>query len=216
MVEVALTERDEKFEEFLIAEHQQLSEAFLRNEEDGEKRITFLITLAGGLGAVIAFLGGEGATVGDPLIALALAALLLLGHMSYLRVVSRNVVTDSYLDGLNRVRRYFLDHTNTPQAAEYLPFLPPATPKMRRWEPGEMGKGGRLETVALVNSLLAGTFVAVLPIALAVTNEWLFTGTAGLIVGIVTWRKLILSANRRYMRGREENARNRAGTKSAR
>src|SRR5215475_4311010 len=114
-------ERDEKFEEFLIAEHEQLSEAFLRNEEDGEKRVTFLITLAGGAGAVLAFLHEDERWRGDLFVSFGLAALLILGFVTYLRVINRNLAADSYLDGLNRVRRYFLEHTTTPRAIEYLP-----------------------------------------------------------------------------------------------
>lgn len=185
-----------EFREFLMKEYENLMESLLRNEEDGEKRVSFLITLDGAVAAGIGFLLDKdslGPDTIDPILAVVLIALLLIGHVTYLRIINRNVVTDQYKHGLNRIRRYFV-HSPYDRAARYLAFdpfemNPRKTPRL--WS---MGKGGWLETVVLVQSLVCGVLAAnVIP-----TRSWWYDAFIAVVFFAGTWLLLMQFASERY------------------
>jgi diadenosine hexaphosphate hydrolase (ATP-forming) len=150
------------FRELLLHEYDHLGESLLANEESGEKRVAFFITLCGAVGAGLGFVLGK-TQFGAPerlLVGLTSIVLLLLGYATFVRVVTRNAASDRYKNQLSRVRQYFLCGTNDPHLA-FLPFCPYTLSRRqttKMW--GHFGKGGWLETVALIEALLVGGLVA--------------------------------------------------------
>jgi hypothetical protein len=184
--------------EFLIKEFEHTAEALLRNEEDGEKRAMFFMTLAGATGTALAFLLGKDSALPPEargrLLTGALSILLAVGYLTLLRIVQRNRASDRYKRALNRLRRYFV-HDARRVFLAFDPYEPE-----RRVPPSwaSLGKGGWLETIALVEAVVAGILVArVVPcVSSDVQRMWFAGGT------IIAWMLLMHDAARRYANDR--------------
>jgi hypothetical protein len=190
---------DEGFNEFLIAEFEHLGESLLRNEEDGERRVNTFFALAAGIATALSLLVGE--KMGDltwkvvPPVALALVGLFLFGCLTLRRLVHRNLQTDEYKTKLAAIRKHF---AAAPERRALLPFDPHVAVPPRKCSPLSINKGGWLETVAILNSVVAGALAAVL---LLPQLHWAFA-SAGLVVTSVTaWVALTSWANGLYQRG---------------
>jgi 8-oxo-dGTP pyrophosphatase MutT (NUDIX family) len=152
----------ERFKDLMLHEYDHVGQSLLANEEGGEKRVTFFITLCGAVGAGLGFVLGR-TEFGLPerlLVGLTSVVLLVLGYATFLRVIVRNAASDRYKTQLARIRQYFLS-SEADRRLNFMPFHP-FTKNLR--ETGKsawrFGKGGWAETVALVESLLAGGLVA--------------------------------------------------------
>lgn len=190
------------FERFALAEYAHVADSLLRNEEDGERRATFFLTvttaLAGAVGAVVVRTGPAGpagaarehaVVVGAALLAL------IVGSFTYLRLLARNEATDRYKAALRALRQYFV----TRATAERYPhafFGVHAEPVPRRTSLLPV-RSGWLEMVAGVNAALAGTATALL---IARPDDWptVLGGVAGLAVGLGVWGAQIHHARCRY------------------
>jgi 8-oxo-dGTP pyrophosphatase MutT (NUDIX family) len=185
------------FAELLLAEYQHIAESLLRNEEDGEKRVTFFMTLAGAAGTALAFLLGEDADVRPdvvhPLVVSVLIIVLTVGYFTIARVVTRNLTSDRFKSSLNRIRRHFLDGPDDPRVAflAFDPFKREMRPRPR-WT--SVGRGGWLETVVLVESVVFGALVAML----VPTSTWPRDGMLAAAAALIAWVLLLGEANRRY------------------
>ena len=182
---------DSQFRELLIAEHEHVAESYIRNEEDGERRVTFFMTFAAGAAAVLGFLlEGEAGSLGSdsihPLVVVTLGVIFAIGLFTLRRVVTRNAASDRYKRGLHRIRRYFLADADDPR----LPFLPfnPFEPVDRpgpSWR--SMGRGGWMETVAFVESIVAGALVG----AIVPTPTWWWDVAVGGVAVLPAWMMLL-------------------------
>src|SRR3954454_19513550 len=135
--------------EFLLAEHRYFSDSFWRNEESGEKRVNFLITLATAvLAAVVALASNHGSLTTKQISGFALAAclgLLVVGVLTFRRMLHRNRATDQYKAGMDLIRCYFGAWDRG--LSGYEPFAASA--------PRAFGKGGLTDLVAVVDSVIA-------------------------------------------------------------
>ncbi|RPI57430.1 MAG: hypothetical protein EHM55_01845 [Acidobacteria bacterium] len=159
---VAMTARQDGFDEFLLHEYDHLGQSLLANEENGEKRVTFFLTLCGAVGAAVGFLVGDGALEPSDrlLVVISLLVLFMLGYVTFLRVVVRNASSDRYKNQLARLRQRFL-HGEADARIAFLPFHPyELTRRKRRTSFWRLGKGGWAETMALVESLIGGGVIA--------------------------------------------------------
>jgi len=141
-------------EKLLLAEYQYFTEAFWKNEEIGEKRVEFFITLTtaiiAGIVALITRTGTELSAGSVRQIATgALSAALLFGLVTFLRMLQRNHVTDEFKDILDYIRER-LKNRSTNLAGYKLPF------RSRK----RLLRGGLAETVALMNSIIVGVISA--------------------------------------------------------
>ncbi|MFQ6102202.1 MAG: hypothetical protein ACE5OS_13360 [Anaerolineae bacterium] len=149
--------------EFLRTEYQYLGECFWRNEETGERRVNFLITLVTAVTAGLVTLAtskeGDFLQEGDVYLitVCALLALLLIGLVTLLRMIRRNKTTDRYKRAMNMIRGHFRDGG----LQDYYPF--------GRDEEGkdkvgtrQQGTGGLVDLVSLINSLIAAALCALL------------------------------------------------------
>lgn len=154
---------------FLNAEYLHLSESLLRNEEDGEKRVTFFLTLTSGVIAAVGLLirrsdGGLDLAAVDEsrwFIGPVLLIPLCIGWFTFVRILRRNVTTDEYKLALRALRRRLV----SPEAARKLAnafFQLYDQYSARKFSLLPFAKAGWLEVVALVNALLASMLVAVL------------------------------------------------------
>jgi hypothetical protein len=182
----------------LLQEHAHMAESLRRNEEDGERRATFFVTFAAGVVAVLGLILGEpqpgdGFTIqgARPLIISTLAVVAAMGLLTLRRVVARNAASDRYKDALHRIRRTVVEGPDDPRTAflAFNPFEP-----LKRPDPGptSLGRGGWLETVALVDAIVVGAMGAVV----ASTWGWQWGTAAGIAATVVAWIAIIRLAVR--------------------
>lgn len=185
------------FDAFMVSELEHTADSLLRNEEDGERRVTVFLTIAGGAGAVLAYLAGGESLAPDevhPLFVAVLLAVLAVGYLTFVRVVHRNVKSNEYKERLNRARTYFVPNRADPRIQKYLPFNPYEldTRPDPHWL--SIGRGAWLETTAVVNALIAGALGA----TLVPTPSWLRDALVAALFAGITWFLLIEDARRRY------------------
>lgn len=187
------------FRELLLAEYEHTADSLLRNEEDGERRVTFFMTLVGAAGTALGVVLGTNAQLGPgtihPLVVCTLLVVFAVGHLTFARVVNRNLASDRYKRALNRIRRYFLDGPNDPRVS-FLAYDPFNRQSRARTSWRSIGRGGWLETVAFVQSIVAAALSAMI----VRTSTWWQDAVVGAAVGVATWVLLLWDANRRYGR----------------
>ena len=187
--EVISSEARKKLGDFLLAEYVHMSESLLSNEELGEKRAAFFVTLAGATVGILGFVFGDKTSIASPehifvASAIVAAILLCLGFFTVRRLVQRDLVTEEIKLSLRTLRRLFL----TKEEAEALPnsfFAPYGEPKRKSVQLFSIGKGGWLQTVAFVNALLMGVFVvtACLTVSRGEVRPWqIILALAGCVI----------------------------------
>ncbi|MCI0475582.1 MAG: hypothetical protein L0Y55_04995, partial [Anaerolineales bacterium] len=134
------TKRGPKTEEFLLAEYKNLADSFWRNEDAGERRVNFFITLVTAVISALVALATRSTDLRPDIISaiivFALAALLTFGVITLLRMIRRNRATDEYKRAMALIRKFFKEEDD--RLREYQPF-----PKSAR----KIGSGGLAEMV---------------------------------------------------------------------
>jgi 8-oxo-dGTP diphosphatase len=101
--------------ELLLADYKYLCDSFWKNEEAGEKRVQFFITLVTAVLAATATLIAKASDQKsfdsiDEINLFALSGLLVFGMITLLRILKRNEVTDGYKCDLDEIRERFKDY----------------------------------------------------------------------------------------------------------
>ena len=146
--------------ELLFADYKYLTDSFWKNEETGETRVRFYITLVTAVLAAVATLltKFEDALFDANILyvsIIAVAFLLAFGVITLLRIIKRNEVTDGYKKDLDDLRAVIRKHYDDEHVLEgYHPF-----------GPGKVGKtalrrfGGLSHTVSTINSVIASMLI---------------------------------------------------------
>jgi len=134
----------------MIADLEHFGQSLWRNEEIGEKRFNFFLTLVTAIiGGLVALHTAKEKPATDSLIAItngALTGILALGILTYLRMLHRNRVTDQYQRTLKHIRNKLLSF-GPPSTAYGVPQ--PLSAGGWKWF-----RGGLAETVGTMNALL--------------------------------------------------------------
>lgn len=151
--------RDDYCVQFLLEEYKYLVDSFWKNEETGEKRVHFFITLVTAvIAALVTLTTSDNAHLDREMIRLitifSLFALLSFGIFTLLRMIRRNRVTDGYKAIIEKIRDRFRS-LNSPLLENYYPFG-------KNHQPRKLWRGGLAETVALINSLIVAALFALL------------------------------------------------------
>lgn len=188
-----MSERNAPSREFFLAELEHFEESIWRNEEVGEKRFNFFMTLvtavAGGL-IVLWTSDKVSDDIGDRLPTLtwqACLALLLFGLVSYRRMIHRDRVTAEYKQTTNYIRDKYREafRDECEELKDYeLPLE--RQNRTRKDEPKwvkrarRIGQAGYTPTLAVLNGVL---LVAVLASATRLQNAW--SVSLGLLLAVV-------------------------------
>ncbi|MBI3914225.1 MAG: hypothetical protein HY327_08590 [Chloroflexi bacterium] len=190
MDDSATNKRGDKTAEFLLTEYKIFSDSFWRNEETGEKRVEFFITLATAvIGALVALATSQSNLPPEAtyaVIVFALVGLLGFGIVTLRRVIKRNSATDEYIRAMDNVRAHF--RKDDERLLDYQPFAKRGVRKT--------GTGGLADVVALMNSLV----VAALGVmgGLLIKQTLLVVGAISLVGFVVAWRAQVWFAERKY------------------
>lgn len=158
--------------DLLSKDYDRFSNLFLKNEEMGEKRMSFFIGLVTAVLSAATFIRSDlrlllGASV----------ALILFGAATFMRMLQRDRVTNEYKQILDHIRKQILDHIPKQVADKdgttdhKLPFIDNPVPRLLR--------GGYAVTTALMNSFIA----CILAVSLPGRLTW--KPTALLVLGVV-------------------------------
>jgi hypothetical protein len=155
-------------DKLLLAEYAHFTESFLKNEEIGEHRIQFFITVTTAIvgGVVVLLFTSDHVELAKPARdQIAMAALLgnlLFGVVTFWRILHRDKVTDEYKEVIGYLRARLRERS--PGLVEYHPPLG----LKRHW----LLSGGLGVTAAAINSVLAACVVAVWVSVRADAAEW--------------------------------------------
>lgn len=145
--------------DLLLADLEHFGESLWRNEELGEKRLTFFVTLVTAVSAGLTALAAiEDVAFAEVRAAagIALLVLLVLGLVTYLRMLKRNRVTDQYKARLRVIRETYVRLCASDDAAALAGYG--ALPPQRGWTlPG----GGYAETIGTINGVLLAALLIV-------------------------------------------------------
>lgn len=138
---------DRRTRELLLSDLEHFGESLWRNEEIGEKRLNYFVTLITAAAAGLVALHTDGGSSSLPLFRIrngTLAVLVVFGLVTYFRMLRRNQVTDQYQKTLNYIRR----RLRGASAFDY--EVPMEAP--RRWH--SFFRGGLADTAAAVTASL--------------------------------------------------------------
>jgi len=142
-----------KPELYLLAEHRFFLQSIWKNEDVGERRVRFFVTLVTAVVTALVALRTRdgGADVALPHLAKgALAILLLFGVLTFLRIIHRDRVTDEYREIADYLRTRL-----TAMDAALDDIRLPFRPRQLR-----LLQGGLVTTVGAMNSAIAGLLLA--------------------------------------------------------
>ncbi|MDX1477774.1 MAG: RNA pyrophosphohydrolase [Saprospiraceae bacterium] len=138
-------------EQLLLAEYQHFSESLWRNEEIGEKRVSYFISLVTAVltGLVAIDVTNLGDKVDLPSMILAfLTILLVVGILTFLRMLRRNRVTDEYQSIIKYLREEM--RVRSVSLSDY---------HIRFDKPKYLLRGGLAEMVAALNALIVAALI---------------------------------------------------------
>jgi hypothetical protein len=182
--------------QLLLDDLKNWNESFWKNEEAGERRLNFYLTLVtavmGGLVALYQYNVKEGGgmqvavEVVERVAPKAIVGLLVVGVITFMRMVHRDHTTDDYKERADAVRRLVLGK----ELDRLYPEPPPRSNRSRRWRPvlrtaRSVFGGGLVMTMLVLNSLLFGVLMGLVsaPRNAAIAwrdGVWAFLGAAAL------------------------------------
>ena len=170
--------------QILVAEHARMTQLYLYNAEMGEKRTSLYLSVVslGGAGLIGLTQIMETSQLFWPTNAFLLGALIL-GLLTFQRLIERRVRAVENLRALNRIHRYFVDHD--PQLLHYF-YWPPCDD----W-PAFRNKGGLFaglrDVISFINSLFAGFLASEAITPFVPTGQLLPPIGVGLLIFLAAW-----------------------------
>ena len=178
-------EVNENSADAMLAEHERLSSLYLYNSEMGEKRASLYLTLISASTAILFGLAQFSPNVQYllwPGIGL-VAGMLLVGLVTFQRLIERRIRATEFLRAINRIHRYFVQKD---PVLEPFYFWPPCDDV-----PTFAGKraplSGLRDLIAVMNGLFAGVLVAAFGFALWPGLDYVTAASFAVVVGVVVW-----------------------------
>jgi 8-oxo-dGTP pyrophosphatase MutT (NUDIX family) len=160
MEEPNVPKKDTFAKDLLLADHKYIGELLLKNEQGGETRVHIFITLiAAGIGGFFALIanGKMNYEAIRWLIIAGLIFLLVIGWVTWLRMIKRDTSTDRFGRQIDIIRQTFKQQCDSAGALAYYDLFP----KMNLGRSDGIRRfGGLGDTVAVLNGFLAAGLMA--------------------------------------------------------
>jgi putative (di)nucleoside polyphosphate hydrolase len=143
--------------DLILKDLEHFEESLRYSEEVGEKRFSFFVGLATAVGAgIVALLTSDKVSgkVVAPIIDLAFVLLVVIGFLTYLRMLQRNRTTDEHKATLGYLRRQYARLCPELEAAHYRVPVMSASSNLSKW-----ARGGYAETIGLIEGLLVALYL---------------------------------------------------------
>jgi hypothetical protein len=112
-------QRPKAIVEFMLSEYKTIAENRMLEIERGQNYVNLFLTITSGAAALLALMSQIAAGTFRSTSIVILLSLLLLGIISFIRVIQRDIRITSYARRLSRIRRYFVEIK--PNIVPYLP-----------------------------------------------------------------------------------------------
>jgi len=155
--------------DLLLKDYGYRADSLWKSEQAGETRVQFFIAFATVVGAGLGFFVKENAASGQALRYVVLGwlfALLVVGLITFARMIVRNEHTDKCKLGLDAIRQVFKDIDSEGLLVHYYPVEPPNLERpleVQAWWTAVQPRkfGGLAHTVAAINALIVGAMLVV-------------------------------------------------------
>jgi hypothetical protein len=171
--------------EAMLAEHERVAALYRDNADMGERRASmYLMVVSAGSALMLAMaqLGLGPIALLWPSIVL-LGGMLILGLLTFQRLVERRVHATEYLRAINRIHCYFAQ--KDPELALYY-YWPPCddSPSFIK---GQSQMAGLRDIIALLNSLFAGLLLGILVYEARPALQQALAAPAGVVATVACW-----------------------------
>ncbi len=211
----------------MLAVYNRMAASLRQNEGFGDSRVNLHITLATAVmgGLVVLVTGGAIDSVEVLILAIAVGvlAVLAIGASTLLRIIERNLQTDQYIRAIGSVGQFFV--LNQPSIKPFLNEFDPFRPRRPRSQIiklTSLATGGLLQTVAILNSLIAASLPLFVALAISISSDadqimatgegrwdYILLMASAVLLGVGGWWLQIAYTKRRYQA--DENERSRIG-----
>ncbi len=180
-----LSDRGDSSIEAMLAEHERVSELYLYNSDMGEKRTSLYLTLVSAGGAVLIGVQQLGLDMRSLLwtATLFLAIMVVVGLVTFQRLIERRTRATEYLRAINRIHRYFVELDPALESYFYWPACDDV--------PSFGGNGGAFmglrDVIAVLNSLFVGCLVAAIELVLWSHVAYAVVAASALVMVVVAW-----------------------------
>jgi hypothetical protein len=171
--------------EAMLAEHERLADLYLHNAEMGERRTSLYLTVISAGAAVFLGIAQFGPAIDSllwPGVGF-LVGMLVIGLVTFQRLVERRTRATEYLRAINRIHRYFVQ--NDPALEPYF-YWPPCDDA-----PSFAGQGqaltGLRDVIAVLNAIFVGILLVALGLLLWPTLHRAIVIPLGLVLGGAAW-----------------------------
>ncbi|MGB8644107.1 MAG: hypothetical protein WCF84_02640 [Anaerolineae bacterium] len=167
---------------FLLAEHTRLCALYLETRETADRRTTLFLTLTTTIvGVLVAAFQFKLAPRDFLETALAAAVgVVVLGAITFHRLLERSMQGTEYLRAINRIHRYFVERA--PETEPYLYW--PAFDDLPAYDLRGVGGAEQREIVVIIDGLFSGAMVA-LVVLIVDPSQVLVAAGAGVVGGLL-------------------------------
>lgn len=168
----------------LLIEHERIAQLFIENRQMGERRTSLFLTLISiAVPATAAISQYFNTGLITPVNLVTLGVLLVVGLLTFFRLVERRIMSTELLRAINRIHHYFVE--NDPALADYMPW------KADEASPKYVERRGALpglrDVVQVLNSLLAGLLVPGTVSVFQPTGSLVFFLGIAFVSAILAW-----------------------------
>lgn len=171
--------------EAMLAEHERLADLYLHNAEMGERRTSLYLTVISAGAAVFLGIAQFGLAIDSllwPGIGF-LAGMLVIGLVTFQRLVERRIRAAEYLRAINRIHRYFVQ--NDPALEPY--FYWPPCDDVPSFAGNHQALTGLRDVIAVLNAIFVGILVGVVGLVLWPALHRAIFIPLGLVLGAAAW-----------------------------
>jgi hypothetical protein len=171
--------------EAMLAEHQRLANLFLHNAEMGERRTSLYLTVISAGAAVflgVAQFGAQMSSLLWPAVGF-LAGMLVIGLVTFQRLIERRIRAAEYLRAINRIHRYFVE--NDPALEPY--FYWPPCDDVPSFANHRQALTGLRDVIGVLNATFVGILVVALGLLLWPALHRAIVIPLGLALGAAAW-----------------------------
>jgi hypothetical protein len=166
---------DMNAKDLLLRDLDYVRDSFWKNEEIGEKRFSFFVTLVTAVvGALVALEKSPGTDVSD-VVPWALSVLLVFGLLTYARMLHRNAVSDNYKKLSGYISNKYFALCNDLEDISYKLDWKPDTGRLK-WP-----RAGYADVVGVINGVFCGALISHFTSCVAIPV------VSGIALAVLSW-----------------------------
>ena len=171
---------DMNAKDLLLQDLEYVRSSFWKNEEIGEKRFSFFVTIATAVAGGLVALARVSCTAVSDVVPWAVSVLLVFGLLTYARMQHRNAVSDNYKELSDYIWDTCVRHCKDLQEISYKLDWKPKT------GPSKWARAGYADVIGVINGVSCGFLIFHFEFGAAIAV------TAGLALAVLSWIPSVL------------------------